>query len=120
MTDRVILTYENTHINDSYLVRSKKDMCEFLNAIRKECSPDMAVSARSIRSLVCEWRSHNLFYFLHATQPVILFMFSYYFIGGDAATLKKRQKLVMFPYLIIIALMIVQLPTSFVFSVRAS
>ena len=35
-----------------------------------------------------------LFYFLHATQPVILFMFSYYFIGGDAATLKKRQKLV--------------------------
>ncbi|MCR5456930.1 MAG: EAL domain-containing protein [Clostridiales bacterium] len=58
-----------------------------------------------------------LYYFLHATQPVILFMFSYYFIGGDAATLKKRQKLVMLPYLIIIALMIVQLPTSFVFSV---
>lgn len=65
MTDRVILTYENTHINDSYLVRSKKDMCEFLNAIRKECSPDMAVSARSIKSLVCEWRSHNFFYNIH-------------------------------------------------------
>ena len=65
MNDRVILSYENTHINDSYLVRSKKDIHEFLCALREQCPPDMAVTARSVESLVCEWRSHNFFYNIH-------------------------------------------------------
>ncbi len=64
MNDRVKLTYDNTHINDSYLIRSKEDMRKFLMAIREQCNPDMAVAVRDMKSLICEWRSHNLFYYL--------------------------------------------------------
>lgn len=65
MNDRVILSYDNTHIIDSYLIRSKKEMREFLVDVRENCPPDMAVVARSIESQIREWRSHNLFYTLH-------------------------------------------------------
>lgn len=65
MTDRVALSHDNTHIYDSYLIRSKADMREFLKTIRENCDPDMAVVVRSMESLVCEWRSHNIFYYLH-------------------------------------------------------
>lgn len=65
MNDRVKLTYENTHIFDSYLIRTKKDMQRFLSSLREQCDPDMAVAVRSMKSLICEWRSHNLFYYLH-------------------------------------------------------
>lgn len=40
-------------------------MREFLNGIREQCNPDMAVVVRDLKSMVCEWRSHNLFYYLH-------------------------------------------------------
>ena len=65
MTERVALSHDNTHIYDSYLIRSKEDMRKFLKDLRENCDPDMAVVARSIESLVCEWRSHNIFYYLH-------------------------------------------------------
>ena len=65
MSERVIISQDNTHIFDSYLIRSKKEMRDYLISLRKQCPPDMAVSARSLNSLVCEWRSHNLFYYLH-------------------------------------------------------
>jgi len=65
MADRVQLSYNNTHINDSYQIVSKRDMRLFLATIREQCNPDMAVAVRSMESLVCEWRSHNLFYYLH-------------------------------------------------------
>lgn len=65
MSDRVVLSYCNTHICDSYLVRRKEDIREFLKTIRGRCNPDMAIAARSIDSMVCEWRAHNLFYYLH-------------------------------------------------------
>lgn len=65
MGDRVRLTVENTHIVDSYLVRSKEEMRAFLSEIREHCAPEMAVAHRSLSSLISEWRAHNLFYYLH-------------------------------------------------------
>lgn len=65
MSDRATLSYDNTHIYDSYQIRSKEDMRAFLNNVREHCNPDMAVAARSMKSLICEWRSHNFFYYLH-------------------------------------------------------
>ena len=65
MNDRIKLSRENTHIINSYLVRGKGEMRAFLEEIRKQCDPDMAVAVRSMKSLICEWRSHNLFYYLH-------------------------------------------------------
>ena len=65
MNDRITLSRENTHIFDSYLIRGKAEMRAFLEEIRKKCDPDMAVAVRSMKSLICEWRSHNLFYYLH-------------------------------------------------------
>lgn len=58
-----------------------------------------------------------LYYFLHATQPVLLFVFSYYFLGGDSSSLRKKLRLYMVPYMMVVALMIIQLPTSFIFSI---
>lgn len=65
MENRVRLTAENTHIIDSYLIKSKDEMRVFLQEIREHCAPDMAVLQRSLSSLVSEWRAHNLFYHLH-------------------------------------------------------
>ena len=65
MNDQVVLSHDNTHIYDSYQIRRKSDMVEFLKTIREQCHPDMAIAVRSMRSLVCEWRAHNLFYYLH-------------------------------------------------------
>lgn len=65
MEGRVALSCENTHIIDSYLIKSKKEMRAFLLGLREHCDPDMAVSVRSMHSLISEWRSHNLFYYLH-------------------------------------------------------
>ena len=60
-----ITTATNTHILDSATVRSKEDMRMFLEQVRSQSSPDMAVCRRDLESMVREWRSHNLFYQLH-------------------------------------------------------
>ena len=60
-----IVTEANTHINDSCMVRSKKEIAEYLTMLREQSSPEMAVNQRSLHSLVAEWRSHNFFYALH-------------------------------------------------------
>ena len=64
-SDRIRLTKENTHVFDSYLVRSKEDIRAFPEEIREQSDPDMAIMQRTLNSLVAEWRSHNLFYYLH-------------------------------------------------------
>ena len=64
-SDRIRLTKENTHVFDSYLVRSKKDIRAFLEETREQSDPDLAIMQRTLNSLVAEWRSHNLFYYLH-------------------------------------------------------
>lgn len=65
MSDRVSLTRENTHILDSAFIRSRKDIRDFLIAIREQCDPGMAVATRDLESQVREWRVHNFFYYLH-------------------------------------------------------
>lgn len=63
--DRVKLTKENTHIYDSHFIRSKAEMRAFLQTLREHSEPDMAIHQRTLESLVSEWRSHNLFYYLY-------------------------------------------------------
>ena len=58
-------TTTNTHIVDSCTVKSKEDIRAYLQDLRDEAGPEMAVSQRDLESQVHEWRSHNFFYFLH-------------------------------------------------------
>jgi len=58
-------TPTNTHINDSYIIRSKAAMREYLSTLRELYGPEMAVSKRNLESQLREWRSHNLFYHIH-------------------------------------------------------
>lgn len=60
-----ITTPTNTHILDSASVKSKEEMRLFLQKVRDQSTPDMAVCRRDLESMVREWRSHNLFYQLH-------------------------------------------------------
>ena len=62
---KVILSPTNTHILDSYMVKTKEAMREYLTQLRKDVAPEMAVCQRDLESQVREWRSHNLFYFFH-------------------------------------------------------
>ena len=64
-SNNVIISPTNTHILNSSLIRSKEAMRAFLQNLRDTVSPEMAVNQRDIESQVREWRSHNLFYFLH-------------------------------------------------------
>lgn len=52
----------NTHIENSYRVKSKDDMSKILKAIRNRCVGDYAIHKRTIKSMINEWRSHNLLY----------------------------------------------------------
>lgn len=58
------LSPTNTHILDSYKVKSKAEMREYLQRLR-DLTIDYAVNRRDLESMVREWRSHNLFYLLH-------------------------------------------------------
>lgn len=58
------LTPNNTHILNSYLVRTKAEMRDYLQRLRK-VAEENAVNRRDLESQVREWRSHNLFYILH-------------------------------------------------------
>lgn len=58
------LTPTNTHILNSYLVKTKAEMREYLQRLR-DVATENAVNRRDMESMVREWRSHNLFYFLH-------------------------------------------------------
>ena len=58
------LTPTNTHIFNSYMVKSKDEMRDYLRHLR-DIAAENAVNKRDLESMVREWRSHNLFYFLH-------------------------------------------------------
>lgn len=60
--ENAITTPTNTHILDSSMVRTKDEMREFLETVRRQSSPEMAVCQRDIESMLREWRSHNFFY----------------------------------------------------------
>jgi hypothetical protein len=58
------LTPTNTHILDSYKVKTKAEMREYLQRLR-DLYNDRAVNLRDMESMVREWRSHNFFYWMH-------------------------------------------------------
>lgn len=63
---KVNATETNTHIENSYKVKSLSDMCEVLKLIKKECkSKKLAINKLSIDSMIDEWRVHNLLYDFH-------------------------------------------------------
>lgn len=62
---KAIATATNTHIVDSCQIKGKDDIRAYLQSLREQSSPEMAVCQRDMESMVREWRSHNFFYFLH-------------------------------------------------------
>ena len=59
------ITPNNTHILDSYMIRSKEAIRAYLQGLREQATPEMAVNQRDLESQVREWRSHNFFYLIH-------------------------------------------------------
>lgn len=59
----ISVSSNNIHINDSYKIKSKKDMLSIINKIRKTYQSD--VLNRTDKSLLNEWGAHNLCYNLH-------------------------------------------------------
>ena len=59
------LTPNNTHIIDSYLLKTKDEIRGYLQMLRDLNLADMAVNQRDLESQVREWRSHNFFYRIH-------------------------------------------------------
>ena len=55
----------NTHIVDSYLLKSKDEIRAYLLMLRELGKGVMAVNMRDLESQVREWRSHNFFYRIH-------------------------------------------------------
>lgn len=55
----------NTHILDSYMVKTKEDMRVYLKKLRDLGMEQMAVNRRDVESMVREWRAHNFFYIIH-------------------------------------------------------
>ena len=56
----------NIHIEDSYKVNKREDMQMILNDIRaKHSLEESDVLKRTDKSLIREWRTHNILYSLH-------------------------------------------------------
>lgn len=62
---KVSVSLANTTIFESYKIKSLKDMSGFLNHIRTKFYPYGSINIRSIKSMIREWRVHNLLYSLH-------------------------------------------------------
>lgn len=59
---KVIASKNNTSIQDSYKIISRKDMKKVLIEIQERVSKNMAVNNRSLSSMIREWESHNILY----------------------------------------------------------
>ena len=61
----VMLSEDNTHIDNSYIIKHSKEMKDFLIKLR-ELIPDKnyAIHKRSINSMLQEWKAHNILYAL--------------------------------------------------------
>ena len=55
----------NTHILDSYQLKSKDEIRAYLQRLRDLGIETLAVNRRDMESMVREWRAHNFFYLLH-------------------------------------------------------
>lgn len=60
----ITTTPDNTHIENSYLVKSKNDMRDILNTIEANSNCGDAVRRIPQNTMVREWRAHNLLYAL--------------------------------------------------------
>lgn len=62
----VIVSEDNVHIDNSYLIIYKEDMEELLTEYRYKYDNSVfynfIINRRSIKSMVYEWAAHNLFY----------------------------------------------------------
>lgn len=58
----ITISPNNTHIKDSYLVKSRKDMKNILTQISLPNFSSYACDKRSIKGMVREWCAHNLLY----------------------------------------------------------
>lgn len=63
---RVCVTKNNISIEDSYKIQKKSDMKNILEQIKSlyENEHNEVLDNRSIRSMIWEWKSHNLVYSL--------------------------------------------------------
>lgn len=63
---RVNVTKNNISIEESYKVQKKSDMRNILEQLKSlyEDEHNNVLDNRTIRSIICEWRSHNLVYSL--------------------------------------------------------
>lgn len=61
------LSLKNTHIENSFKLRSIKDMKDCLIWGREytDFEDPFAINKRSLFSMITEWRAHNLLYNLH-------------------------------------------------------
>ena len=60
----ITTTPNNTHIENSYLVKSRKDMREILYFIELNSQYDDAIRRIPLATMLREWRAHNLLYAL--------------------------------------------------------
>lgn len=60
----ITTTPANTHIENSYLVKSRKDMRRILGAINENSSCGDAIRRIPVATMIREWRAHNLLYAL--------------------------------------------------------
>lgn len=64
---RVIASEDNTCIVNSYRIEDKNTMKDVLSKIKKSLQDDssLAIHKRSMKSMIREWRVHNLLYSLN-------------------------------------------------------
>lgn len=55
-------TKENTHIENSYMVESIRDMKHIIEKIREVIPPEYAIHTMSLYRQITEWRGHNMLY----------------------------------------------------------
>lgn len=60
----VTTTADNTHIENSYLVKSRKDMRGILECIEINSNCGDAIRRIPVATMIREWRAHNLLYAL--------------------------------------------------------
>lgn len=65
---KVHISGECTTIEDSFRIESKKDMIEIIKLIEGNSSYNDAIYKRTIKSMIREWRTHNLLYSLGIQQ----------------------------------------------------
>lgn len=65
---KVHISEECTTIEDSFRIESKKDMIKVIKLIEDNSTYNDAIYKRTIKSIIREWRTHNLLYSLGIQQ----------------------------------------------------